>query len=712
MTTSGIHQQSTQSNLSTGNEQYIASGSAGSSSGQEAQTTGNQSQQGTTPLTPASPNSTTHTPETSNSEGGTSSLPGGNNTCSSEGFFPTPGDCRKFHRCVGNGKGGFTKYDFKCGDGTLWDPAQDVCNHEYAVRRDCNASGKPGNEAESTGGEQTSQPGVAQNNSTTSTVPDEGATAPSTGGNQGISTSTTGGGSGASTPGIEDIMTTTNGQGSSGKPEYVQSTSTDMSIAQQGSTASGDQEMSSTSVDGQSILTSPSNGQEVSTTPTNTLSSSTAPGEGEESSAAPIASQEVSTSGQGSSNTSESESHGNTETAPCNQQTTRKPSTVQIKCEKAGYYPHPTDCKKFYRCVDWDGDMGKRFSVYYFDCPEGTIFDPSLSVCNHAESVYPPRDCNGNSTIFSEKPTSTPQTTLGTKPAEITSGESSSETPTATTDAGTSEQTLGTPVSTTEGETTTVTPTGAAETTITSQATTNTNGETETPIGTTNQETTGTSGSTTDSPTSSISQETSSTAGTTTEEATTSTNEETAGNVGSTDLATTLGSTEQTTNPAETTNTEATNPTEETGNTSGTTGGSEQSSTESAGTTSTPEVGSSTESLEENNTTGSTVPAAGGGGQCPTVGELDKDQIVVVCPTGFRRHPKYCNLFYQCTTSGHEMKILVLACTNNTVFDDQKIQCLPPQEAAPCQGRMAKERFNRRVGGSSNSLPVSQVLYV
>ncbi|GFG33583.1 hypothetical protein Cfor_03477 [Coptotermes formosanus] len=738
MTTSGIHQQSTQSSISsgsnqqatssecnqqsgntsttsssqhtqqssgsstseqastTGSEHSNTSGSVGSSTGQEGQTTVNQSQEGTTHVTPESSTSTTPTPGISTSEGGISPSPEGN-TCTSEGFFPTPGDCKKFHRCVGNGKGGFTKYDFKCGDGTVWDPANDVCNHEHAVRRDCNASGKPGGEGQSTGAQQT------ENNSTTSTAPDQGATAPPTGGNQGNSTSTAGGESGTSIPGSEESATTPNGQGSS---------STIMNVGQQGSTASGGQESSSTPGDGPSSITNPSNGQEASTTPTNLQGSSTGPAEEQGSSTAPISSQEGSTtpSGTGSSNTSDSQSPSSTETAPCNQQTTLKPSTGQIKCEKDGYYPHPTDCKKFYRCVDWDGDKGKRFSVYYFDCPDGTIFDPSLSVCNHAQSVYPFRECSGNSTGFSEKPTSAPQTTTGTKPAETTSVEASSETPTATTEAGTPEQASGTSVTTTEGETTTVTPTGPAETTVTNVVATNTSGETETTVGTTDQETTGTSGAgstVTDSPTSTTNQEASSTAGTATEEATTSTNEETAGTVGSTGLITTVSSAQETTNPAESSNTETTNPTEETGTTSGTTSGSEQSSAETTGTASTPEVGSSTENPEENNiTTEGTPPAAGGGGQCPTVGELDQNQIVVVCPTGFRRHPKYCNLFYQCTTSGPEMNILVLACTNNTVFDDKKIQCLPPEQAAPCQGTMTGGRFNRKVAGSSDSMPV------
>lgn len=68
-----------------------------------------------------------------------------------------------------------------------------------------------------------------------------------------------------------------------------------------------------------------------------------------------------------------------------------------IVCNNAGFFPHPSDCQRFYRCVDWDGDIGRRFSVFHFTCPNGTIFDPSLSVCNYRESVYPARNCSAQS---------------------------------------------------------------------------------------------------------------------------------------------------------------------------------------------------------------------------------------------------------------------------------------------------------------------------
>jgi hypothetical protein len=55
--------------------------------------------------------------------------------CTNDGFYSTPGDCKKFYRCVPNDKRGYIKYDFTCGQGTVWDPDNNVCNYEWAVRR-------------------------------------------------------------------------------------------------------------------------------------------------------------------------------------------------------------------------------------------------------------------------------------------------------------------------------------------------------------------------------------------------------------------------------------------------------------------------------------------------------------------------------------------------------------------------------------------------
>jgi hypothetical protein len=528
------------------------------------------------------------------------------------------------------------------------------------------------------------------------TTPDQGAAKPSGEGNKENSSSSVGG-----EPGIS---ANADGQGSS---------STGTGVGQQGPIGAGNQESSSTlgSVDNGSTNTSnghdtstATNAQENLTTPGEVQGNSTSSGmftspeQGQGSSTAPINGQGSSTDtgGQENSNTSNSQSSSGVPTAPCGEQATKQPSAVNITCPEAGFFSHPINCEKFYRCVDWDG-KGEKFSVYYFDCPEGTIFDPSLSVCNYPESVYPARNCAPRSNASSEKPPQ--QTTEGTKHPVSTA----SETVTETTDVQAPDHGL----SSTEGRPTTETATGPPETTLTSQEIPNTTTVTDGLTGTTHEETTGTSGagSTVTDATIITTNQVSTDAEITVTEAATTTNEG-----GSTDLTTaTPRPDEESSNPPQTSNMETTNPTEGTSSTSESTSGTESTGTGIVGTTATPETGSLTEIPGETGvmTTEGTATPGGSEGQCPVVGTLDQDQIVVVCPTGFRRHPKYCDLFYQCTVSGHEMNILVLACVNGTVFDEEKIQCLPPEKARPCQGRMAGGRLNRNVDESSESLPVS-----
>ena len=63
-------------------------------------------------------------------------------------------------------------------------------------------------------------------------------------------------------------------------------------------------------------------------------------------------------------------------------------------CRRMGFFANEADCTLFYRCVDYWGD-GRHFTLFRFRCPAGTIFDPSLSVCNHPGWVQPPRQCAG-----------------------------------------------------------------------------------------------------------------------------------------------------------------------------------------------------------------------------------------------------------------------------------------------------------------------------
>lgn len=47
--------------------------------------------------------------------------------------------------------------------------------------------------------------------------------------------------------------------------------------------------------------------------------------------------------------------------------------------------------------------------------------------------------------------------------------------------------------------------------------------------------------------------------------------------------------------------------------------------------------------------------------------------------------------------------MLVLSCPNGTIYDDERVQCLPSGEASPCNGELALDSLYRRLG--DNSLP-------
>ena len=57
------------------------------------------------------------------------------------------------------------------------------------------------------------------------------------------------------------------------------------------------------------------------------------------------------------------------------------------ECTSNGFFRHPDDCTRFYRCVDLTGRG--YFQTYTFSCPVGTVFDETVSVCNHPWAAPP-----------------------------------------------------------------------------------------------------------------------------------------------------------------------------------------------------------------------------------------------------------------------------------------------------------------------------------
>ncbi|XP_013794837.1 dentin sialophosphoprotein-like [Limulus polyphemus] len=56
-------------------------------------------------------------------------------------------------------------------------------------------------------------------------------------------------------------------------------------------------------------------------------------------------------------------------------------TSKQISCSKAGFFRHPENCHKFYRCVNLT-ETGEPFAIYMFDCPGGLVFDETIESCN------------------------------------------------------------------------------------------------------------------------------------------------------------------------------------------------------------------------------------------------------------------------------------------------------------------------------------------
>merc|ERR1711910_49535 len=64
-----------------------------------------------------------------------------------------------------------------------------------------------------------------------------------------------------------------------------------------------------------------------------------------------------------------------------------------------GLYPHPSQCDKFYQC--------DSHSSYLFNCPQGTLFDINIGVCNHKYLVK----CQHESQTATRPTTSKPRPT-------------------------------------------------------------------------------------------------------------------------------------------------------------------------------------------------------------------------------------------------------------------------------------------------------------
>ncbi|XP_023941328.2 mucin-22 [Bicyclus anynana] len=665
------------------------------------------------------------------------------NKCESSGFMSDKNDCRKFYRCVDNGDGGFIKHEFKCGDGTVWDTKIEACNHKWAVEK-CGGSSNEIVETTTTT-KATISTTLSDTSSSSSTL---SATSTST---QPINDEQADDSHTTKTTTLASTSTSNNPKPvgtnvckeegyfgdsndckkfyrcvyeSNGKYTKYDFTCGDGTIWDQDITTCNHPY----DVKNPSCKSKPENSSPVTTVSTSTDSNETP-------SLSSNSNEPASTNGEEIPNNNETNSN-------YNNSTTENPNTNNYTCTKAGFYPDPNNCKKFYRCVDWENN-GKKFSIYHFDCADGTIWDPALETCNHEDSVYPPRNCQSSqqqseqTTTTTSKPSKT--TTEYTTTSENTSTQSttpSSTTGESTTQSSTTEesttQSSTTQESTTQ-ESTTQSSTTQSSTTQSSTTQESTTQESATQSSTTQESTTQestTQSSTTQSSTtqesttqesttqSSTTQESttqeSTTQSSTTQESTTqsSTTEESTSQSSTTDEPTTQSTTtkeppkesttQQTTVGTSTTTDQSTQSTSQSTNEDTTT--VESSTTTTQMTTSAPEQTSTTteQSTSTTETSSESSTETSPDKKCPDTAD---DQSLYVCPTSFKRHPKYCNLFYQCTedNESHELKIAVFTCPNNTIYDEGKIQCVEEKKSSKkCNGQISQRHRVKRLGAAYN----------
>lgn len=95
---------------------------------------------------------------------------------------------------------------------------------------------------------------------------------------------------------------------------------------------------------------------------------------------------------------------------------------------------------------------------------------------------------------------------------------------------------------------------------------------------------------------------------------------------------------------------------------------------------------------------------------CP-IALLEGEQIGLACPSGFKRHPKYCSLFYQCTKSStkQDYQILILSCPKGFIFDNNTMQCIPQSETEQCVDNLISNNLYRKLD-ENGLFPVSLVL--
>ena len=61
-------------------------------------------------------------------------------------------------------------------------------------------------------------------------------------------------------------------------------------------------------------------------------------------------------------------------------QSIRQNAETVLECSRQGYYRHPEDCSRFYRCVKFN-QYENDYTIFEYGCPEGLVFDDRSVNC-------------------------------------------------------------------------------------------------------------------------------------------------------------------------------------------------------------------------------------------------------------------------------------------------------------------------------------------
>ncbi|GBN16366.1 hypothetical protein AVEN_132805-1 [Araneus ventricosus] len=296
--------------------------------------------------------------------------------CEQEGYFRDPEDCTKYHHCNQTGSG-FRKESFQCPDGNVFDEEGRYCNAPE-LAEPCNSTSSTSSSSGTTSLDQSTTPGSGTSSNPTSTTGSGTSSNPtSTTGSETSSTSDSSTSSGQEECTEEGFFRNPEDctkyyqctrNEDSGELERKDFTCPDGRVFDEGVNYCNDPELSDKPCESSSASSS-TQGQTDSTTSSGTSTTEKTTGATESST----------TTTTEASTTSKTDSSSSTTTSGGGSGTRRGGGDPE--CTQAGFFRHPKDCNKFYRCVDFAG-TGESYVRYDFDCPEGLHFDEVNSTCN------------------------------------------------------------------------------------------------------------------------------------------------------------------------------------------------------------------------------------------------------------------------------------------------------------------------------------------